>query len=108
MWSLSLEDIERVEERAEGAPGRAEGAVRGRTSAVEADLANIETLELAGTLFVSRYQSVEAEGLRIRRIWSRPRKPSRTPSSRASRATGGHCYSLRPRVQPRGEPRFCL
>lgn len=62
MWSLSLEDIERVKEELKGRRAALRARYEDELQAIEADLANIETLELAATLFVSRYRSTEVDG----------------------------------------------
>ncbi len=62
MWSLSLEEIERVKEELKGRRAAVKARYEGELQAVEADLANIETLELAATLFVSRHRNVDGEG----------------------------------------------
>jgi hypothetical protein len=62
MWSLSLEEIERVKEELKGRRAALKARYEGELQAVEADLANIETLELAATLFVSRHRNVEGDG----------------------------------------------
>jgi hypothetical protein len=61
MWSLSLDDIERVKEELKGRRAALKARYDGELQAIEADLANIETLELAATLFVSRHPNVEPE-----------------------------------------------
>jgi hypothetical protein len=62
MWSLCLDEIERVKEELKGRRAAVKARYEGELQAIEADLANIETLELAATLFVSRHQGAEAEG----------------------------------------------
>lgn len=61
MWSLSLDEIERVKEELKGRRAAVKVRYEDELQAIEADLANIETLELAATLFVSRYRNAEPE-----------------------------------------------
>jgi hypothetical protein len=65
MWNLSLDDIERVKEELKGRRAAVRARYEGELQAIEADLANIETLELAAALFVSRYQNEEPEAPEI-------------------------------------------
>jgi hypothetical protein len=65
MWSLSLDEIERVKEELKGRRAALKARYDDELQAIEADLANIETLELAATLFVSRYRGAEAEAAEI-------------------------------------------
>ena len=65
MWSLCLEDIERVKEELKGRRAAVKARYEDELQAIEADLANIETLELAAALFVSRYRNVEPDGEEI-------------------------------------------
>ena len=62
MWSLSLEDIERVKEELKGRRAALRARYEDELQAIAADLANIETLELAATMFVSRYRSADVDG----------------------------------------------
>jgi len=59
MWSVSLDDIERVKEELTGRRAAVKARYEDELQAIEADLANIETLALAAALFVSRYQNPE-------------------------------------------------
>jgi hypothetical protein len=59
MWSLSLADIERVKEELKGRRAALKARYDGELQAIAADLANIETLERAATLFVSRHAGAE-------------------------------------------------
>jgi hypothetical protein len=61
-WSLSLETVERIKEELKGRRAAMKARYDDELQAIEADLANIETLELAAALFVSRYQPVEPDG----------------------------------------------
>ena len=61
MWSLCLEDVERVKEELKGRRAAMKARYEDELQPIEADLANIETLELAARLFVSRYRNAELE-----------------------------------------------
>jgi hypothetical protein len=56
MWSLSLEEIQQVKEELKGRRDALRVKYDEEVQALEADIANIETLELAASLFVARYR----------------------------------------------------
>jgi len=61
MWSLSLDDIQRIKEELKGRRAALRARYDDDVQTLEADLANIETLELAANLFVAKYRSEPGE-----------------------------------------------
>jgi hypothetical protein len=65
MWNLSLADIERAKEELKGRRAAVKARYEDELQMIEADLANIETLEMAAALFVSRYGGADPLGAEL-------------------------------------------
>ena len=87
MWNLSLADIQRVKEELKGRRDALRAKYEDDVQALEADLGNIETLELAASLFVAKFRSEEAgEGTIAELTPAEPAPPGEPAASRNWRA----------------------
>ncbi|HVC54240.1 MAG TPA: hypothetical protein VND87_19650 [Stellaceae bacterium] len=87
MWSLSHDEILRIKEELKGRRAALRARYDDEVKALEADIANIETLELAALLFMAKYKSEAVEDIALSELvavqeldWD-PAGPSVGPSA---------------------------